>query len=66
MEALKCTIKFCRTTGIPLDLREYDGEELTLAIEAICEERQENTYNDPPLGVWLPHIQGLVTIEQLS
>ena len=37
-EALKCTIKFCRVTGIPLDLREYDGEELMSAIAVICEE----------------------------
>ena len=66
MEALKCTIKFCRVTGIPLDLREYDREELTLAIAAICEERKENTDDDPPLGVWLPDIQCLVTIKQLN
>ena len=64
-EALKCTIKFCRVTGIPLDLREYDHEELMLAIAAICEEKKQNKDNDPPLGIWLPQIPNLVTIEQL-
>ena len=58
------TIKFCHVTGIPLDLREYDQEELALAMEVIGEEWQANTDNDPPLGVRLPFIQGLVTIER--
>ena len=60
MEELKSTIKFFRVTRIPLDLREYDQEELTLAMEVICEEWQANTDNDPPLGVLLPFIQCLV------
>ena len=64
--ALKCTIKFCRVTGIPLDLREYDHEELMLAIAAICEEKKQNKDNDPPLMIRLPQISNhLVTIEQL-
>ena len=64
MEALKSTIKFCRVSGILLDLREYDQEELTLAMDVICEEWRANTDNDPPLGVLLPFIQGVVTVER--
>ena len=65
METLKCTIKFCRVTGIPLDLRDYEREDLMLAIAAICEEKKENKDDDPPLGIWLPQCPNLLTIEQL-
>ena len=66
MEALKSTIKFCRTTGIPLDLSDYDREELVLAMEVICVEWQTNTDNDPPLGIRLPGIEYLVTIQRCN
>ena len=66
MEELKSTIKFCRVTGIPVDLSGYDREELVLAMEVICVEWQTNTDNDPPLGIRLPSIQGLVTIQRCN
>ena len=63
-EALKSTIKFCRVNGILLDLRDYDQEDLVLAIEIICVERQTNTGNDPALIIRLPGIERPVTIHE--
>ena len=61
-QVLKSTIKFCRVNGIMLDLREYDREDLILAIEMIYLEQQTNSSDDPPLIISLPGIVRPVTI----
>ena len=61
-QVLKSTIKFCRVNGIMLDLREYDREDLILAIEMIYLEQQTNSSDDPPLIISLPGIARPVTI----
>ena len=66
MDCLASLIKYMRVRGIPLDVREYNYEELSMAISVIIKERESNT-DDPDLLIRLPWVPDqLVSLHEMD